>query len=360
MALVLLVVATAGPGAVPRQTAGLILGSAGPSFTVNGTPRFLVFVSYFDALEAATLDADLGYLAGRVDGVRVFANWWDFAGTGPCRLRFSPGTVVGVGTDGRVSVRPDRLARLRTVLDRARAHGLLVDLTFAAEPVEGLSALAAGPDRRVCPPAGFTNTVRWRPYAEAVGRVAEALRGPDYRHVFFDLQNEAGHRLNGARPADLALLVDEVRRADPDRLLSVSMFDPDAARQARLVARLNLACLNFHDWPRGPGWGARTASQVRKFRTALDRIGLHLPIYAGEPDADAYGGGPAVFETSLNGARSAGAAAWTFHTRAGHDLSKGSFEGALPAVGRAFLGALRAPDRPFAARGARAVPLGVN
>jgi hypothetical protein len=361
LAVVLLALAaTPGLNAVPGQTGALVLGTSGTSFTVDGASRFLVFVSYFDALDATALDTDFEYLAGRADGVRVFANWWDLAAPGPCRLRFSPGTVIGVGPDGSVAVRPDRLARLKIVLDRARAHGLLVDLTFAAEPVEGLSALEPDPEGRVCPSAGFTNTVRWRPYAEAVARVATALDGPEYRHVFFDLQNEAGHRLNGAGPADLALLADAVRRADPDRLLSVSMFDPDGVRQARLVARLKLACLNFHDWPRGPGWGVRTEGQVEKFRSALDRRGLRVPVYAGEPDADAYGAGTAEFRASLLGARSAGAAAWTFHTRAAHDLSRSSFVGALDADGRAFLDVLRPPGGPIVPGGSRVRPLGVN
>ncbi len=322
-------------------TAGgaLVLGTSGSRFTVDGTSRFLVFVSYFDAMDAKDLDADLDYLAGRVDGVRVFANWWNFADTKTCRLRFSPGTLIGVDADGRVSVRPDRLERLKTVLDAARAHGLLVDLTFAAETVQGLSTLDAGPDGAVCPPDDFTNTVRWREYAPAVGAVAAALEAPRYRHVLFDLQNEAGHRLNGATADDLALVADAVRRADADRLLSVSMFDPDASRQVAVVERLHLACLNFHDWPRGRGWGERTGDQVRKFRGALDRAGLRIPIYDGEPDAGAYGQGPAEFRASLRGARTAGAAAWTFHTRAAHDLSGRTLEQALDAAARTFLDA---------------------
>ena len=56
----------------------LRLGTSGGAFTVDGAPRFLTFASYFDALDAGSLDADLDYLAARVNGIRIFADWWDF------------------------------------------------------------------------------------------------------------------------------------------------------------------------------------------------------------------------------------------------------------------------------------------
>ena len=319
------------------NTTAVQLGARGAAFTVNGRPRFLVFISEFDVLDSTSVDADFEYLASRVDGVRVFANWWDFEGDGPCRLRFSPRTVVGVGPGGGVFVRPDRLARLKAVLDSARAHGLVVDLTFAAEPVEGLSTLRADADGKVCQQRGTVNRVRWRDYAGTLAAVAQALKGPDYAHVLFDLQNEAGHPMNGATEPDLAMLAEAVRATDGSRLLTVSSFDPDPAHQVSVVRDLRLAALNFHDYPRGAGWGRRTAPQVEKFRGALDAAGLHVPIYAGEPDADGYGHGAEEFRDSLTGAERAGAAAWTFHTRAGHDLGTRTFRDALGSDARGFL-----------------------
>jgi hypothetical protein len=40
-------------------------------------PKFLLFVSYFDALRASDLAGDLDYIANRMqfDGVRVLVNW---------------------------------------------------------------------------------------------------------------------------------------------------------------------------------------------------------------------------------------------------------------------------------------------
>ena len=52
-----------------------MLGVEGPRFTVDGAPRFLLVVSYFDALRAsdATLAADFAWLRRHgIDGVRIF------------------------------------------------------------------------------------------------------------------------------------------------------------------------------------------------------------------------------------------------------------------------------------------------
>jgi hypothetical protein len=327
----------AAPAPAPRA---LTLGIAGRQFTVNGTPRFLTFVSYFDALDATALDGDLARLARSVDGIRIFANWWDLAGGDGCRFTFSPRTLFEARADGSIGVRADRLERLRDVLARARHHGLVVDLTFAADPIEGASNLTRGGDGRVCPPAGFRNEVRWPAMAAAIGETTRALARPEFDHVFFDLQNEAGHDYNRARPQDLRLLVDAARKADSSRLISVSMFNPDADRQAAIVGELGLSMLNFHDVPRGRGWGARTGGHVRRFRAALTRAGLDVPIYAGEPDRQAYGRGIEEFMESLAGAKAAGAAAWTFHTTAAYDLRGSSLDGRMDGTTRQVLAAL--------------------
>ena len=325
------------PGAQPLE---LRLGTKGAAFTVNGEPRFLVLVSYFDAMDATALDADLSMLAKSVDGIRMFANWWDMAAGEGCRNAFSPGTLFGPGAGGRLVVRPERLARLKQVLARARVHGLIVDLTFAADPVAGASKLASNDAGRVCPPAGFRNEVNWAAVAAAVGETAAALSSPEFDHVFFDVQNEAGHDFNRAGREDLRRLVDAVRKASPRRLVSVSMFDPDADRQAAMVKDLGLSMLNFHD-ARGDGWGARTAGHVTRFREAVARAGLDVPVYAGEPDAGAYGHDVAEFKAAVTGARSAGAGAWTFHTRVAYDLKSASLDQRLDPLTRRVLGALR-------------------
>jgi hypothetical protein len=338
-ALAVALLAAAG-AVLSTAAAPLTLGTAGERFTVNGTPRFLVLTSYFDALDAAALDDDLAMLARSVDGVRIFANWWDVRDDGDCRNKFSPGGVIERADDGGARVRPAGLDRLRHVLRRARAHGLIVDLTFAADTVRGASELREDERGRVCPPAGFKNAVDWVGIAAAVGEVARALAADEFDHVFFDLQNEAGHDWNRATDDDLAKLVEAVRAEAPKRLISVSSYDPDADRQAARVRALKLSMLNYHDVPRGKGWGGRTAGHVRRFRQALERVGVVVPVYAGEPDPNGHGRGTREFETAVTGARSAGAGAWTLHHRGAYRLDDRALARQLDPVSRQVLAAL--------------------
>lgn len=331
--------AAAGP--VPSNAAApLTLGTSGEQFTVNGTPRFLVLTSYFDALDAAALDEDLAMLARSVDGVRIFASWWDVRADGDCRNAFASRGLIEMTGKGVARARPEAFGRLQHVLRRAREHGLVVDLTFAADTVRGASRLAANDQGRVCPPPGFENTVDWPAMAEVMGEVAEALAADEFDHVFLDLQNEAGHDWNRATDDDLARLVRAVRARAPKRVISISSYDPDADRQARRVRALKLSMLNFHDVPRGEGWGARTAGHVRKFRTALQRAGVAVPVYAGEPDPDDHGHGTREFEQAIRGARDAGAGAWTFHHRDAYRLDDHALARGLDPVSRQVLAAL--------------------
>jgi hypothetical protein len=326
---------------VANVSVPLTLGVSGDRLTVNGEPRFLVIVSYFDALDAKSLDADLGALARSVDGIRIFANWWDVTPEGKCRHAFTDRTLFEQTEAGAIRLRPERLARLQDVLRSARRHGLVVDLTFASEPVRGTSRLTetVNKDGRACPEPGFRNVVDWAAVAPAFGEAAAALAADEFDHVFFDLQNEAGHALNMARDADLARLVSAVREKDPKRLLTVSSDSRNAEEQAARVRALKLSILTFHG-ERGEGWGKRTAGEVRKFHAALARAGTPVPIYVGEPDPLDHGRGDREFRESVTGARQAGAAAWTLHTRAGFQLDDQPLGDRLDPVTRQVLDAL--------------------
>jgi hypothetical protein len=79
---------------------------------------------------------------------------------------------------------------------------------------------------------------------------------------------------------------------------------------------------------------------VRKFRQALARAGAGVPIYVGEPDPRDHGQGDREFRESVTGARQAGAAAWTLHTRAGFQLDDDALADRLDPVTRRVLDAL--------------------
>jgi hypothetical protein len=319
------------------------LGVHGTRFTVAGTPRFIVLASYFDALDAAHLGEDLEWLRTRVDGVRLFVNWWDFDERRRCATRFSERTVMRVDSDGRVSIARDRLDRLRTVLQAIRQAGLVADVTFSYETVAGLSRLAGDDRGVVCgSSSSLVNRVRLDAYLPAVGEIARALAGRDYDHVLLDLQNESNGGWGRLTSADLVALAREVRQAAPERLITASSFDPRPDRQVPLVERAKLDVLTFHDWPRDKRWPERTGSEINAFRSTLDRAGLQVPILAGEPPWHSYGRGAEAFRTALETARRAGAAGWTLHTHAGFRLDDARFVDGLDPAAREFLDRLAA------------------
>ena len=97
--------------------AAQMLSIQGDRFAVNGQQRFLVFITYFDALDVpdGQLDADLGNLhdAVHIDGIRIFPNWWGQSSRGSSG-RFLTGSTV---MDGAGNVRFDLWNKLLRILE---------------------------------------------------------------------------------------------------------------------------------------------------------------------------------------------------------------------------------------------------
>lgn len=303
------------PAQAPQQpSATPVLGISGTQFTVGGTPRFLLFVSYFDAMRAGDLDGDFKYIRrGGFDGIRVFPNWHHY--------------VTGAAADDdalftkRGTIREERWPAFLRVLERAAAHGLLVDVSFTRETITGLSH---------------------EHYGEQLREVTAALRGK-YPHVLFDVQNE--FPIHMRQPEVEALLRTYVRPADPDRIVTASLDSgsmPQPAPAARVAAALGLPVLAYHEARDKETW--YTAEQAKRVVGAL-QAGLghaRVPIYLQEPMAVATlcppRCGPGDWDSGRLHARDAaraaqrfGAAAWTFHTRSTFDLASISFVGRLQA-----------------------------
>jgi hypothetical protein len=293
---------------------------SGDAFTVDGQPRFLLFVSYFDALDAsdAVLDEDFqNFTSHGIDGVRIFANWWDCTSMDACTTP-SPRTLM----DTAGALRLPQLERLRRVLARAASQHLLVDLTFTRETVrEGDRQLdVAGYDR------GLLAITR-----ELTGKAP---------HVLFDLQNEV--EIHGFGPSsetagNLVRTRAELKQRDPSRVIVASTGSMDLVRQ--ISARGGLDAMAFHD-PRVRDWWTRTKTVVRDLK-AIDK----RPIYLQEPTASQQAGARSGrddtdvehFRDALRDARAAGAAAWTFHTRKGFRLDERSFTSQQEPGEREFL-----------------------
>ncbi len=317
------------PSAPAARAQPPVLGVDGARFTVDGKPRFLVLVSYFDALRAsdATLEADFAWLRRHgIDGVRIFPNWWRCAAVRQCGGHAGDDTLM---TAPGGALRPAVLARLRAALAAAGRHGLVVDLSFARETVRD----AKGGELPA--PA----------YGEALAAAVRAL-GPT-PHVMIDLQNEVyQNRLFAERPAEDAPRVAALaRRVDGgSRIVFVSTNTPEAERYTYCgVAGCPLDVLAVHD-AREPDWHDRTPAVVRDL-VALGARHQPRPVYLQEPQAWQDERAPDRVERFLDAAaraRRAGGAAWTFHTRSAFILRDGrSLTGQLDAGERAVLEQIR-------------------
>jgi hypothetical protein len=105
--------------------AAQMLSIQGDRFAVNGQQRFLVFITYFDALDVpdGQLDADLGNLhdAVHIDGIRIFQNNFG-AHHSPRPATSSSSAGTGTTASRRSTSRPARpSSSTRTGTTRVRS-----------------------------------------------------------------------------------------------------------------------------------------------------------------------------------------------------------------------------------------------
>jgi hypothetical protein len=305
----------------------------GPMFTVNGEKKFLVFVSYFDALDSTTanLRSDFVALSKRgVDGVRIMPNWWGKTSTESPNT-YSTRTVISAAGAAI------NLAKLRNVLDIARDAGLVVDLSFTFETLHACpKAPCAVSDR----PA---NPLTVRQMGVALAAIARDLgsRGPAYAHVLFDIQNESNLWAAKDRELDAAAVGEiaaAIHAADPKRIVTASrdqnITPADTAAFAD-AAKIDVA--TWHE-SRMASWWTHTADWIAAMRGRSTK-----PVYLQEPEPHRRDGiwTLAGIKANMLAAKAGGAAAWCFHTHAGYYLDDGSswFKHLAPEES-AFLGSL--------------------
>ena len=277
-------------------------------FAIDGARRFLTFITYFGGSGALDADADFAFLAAAgFDGVRIWPNSPD----GPSLMR----------ADGTLD--PAALAHLSWILERARAHRLVVDITFTAEHVAGLDRTRFG---------------------DAIVAVTRALAHHD--HALFDIQNERNVYGPASRPLavnDVRAIAAAVKHVHPWRIVTASnapgMSAPDAAQ---FTADAQLDVTAYHD-PRTADWHtfARIDATVRALRSNGRPAYLQEPTRFPFPSTDRA----AYFRDARANAERAGAAAWCFHTDFGFDLRNVRFVDRLqsrPEPEWAFVTSLRA------------------
>lgn len=272
-----------------QRSAGIQLGVDGSRFTVDGRPAFLLGASYYGALgaEKDRWQSDLEQLRRlRYNWVRVWAVWPAF-----------DDDVSAV--DSRGQPRERYLHRLQELVGLCDQLGLVVDVTLSRKhPLES----------RAC----FES-------AEALRRAAITLVRElrPHRNWYLDLANE--RNIRDARfvgMAELAAMVREIRRHDPNRLLTASHageLSRDDLRAYLEEAKIDFLSVHL---PRQSGQPRQGAEQTRQYRRWLEEMKRPVPLHHQEPFRRDYGRWqPQVedFLEDLRGALSAGAAGWCFH-----------------------------------------------
>jgi len=288
---------------VPARASAQRLTVQGDRFAVDGVPRFLTFISYFDGMEALDVEGDLAFLHGKgFDGVRVW-----------------PSGVGLIRRDGTLDA--GRLSRLLFILDAARKVRLIVDVTFAAEQVAGLDAARSR--------AGIAATAR-------------AIAG--FENALIDIQNERdiyGPFVRSLSAADVAATAAAIKQADPQRIVTASNSPGlTPAQAARFTIDTGLDVTAYHD-DRVPNWYER--GRLQSIVSALRDNGR--PAYLQEPTRWPFPSTDRAeyFLQARANAKLAGAAAWCFHTDFGFDVRDARFQDRLasrPEPEWAFVNAL--------------------
>ena len=270
----------------------LTLGKSGDRLTINGTPTFLLMISYFDAMGASdvNLNSDFANLLSRgFNGIRILPNWPPLSST----------TIPQTNKlmDGSGNLRSGRLSALINIIQRAQNYGLIVDITFTRETISGLSA------------------------AEFRDGIISATQGLlPYRNIYFDIQNEADHdgtTCGTARlcPSEARQIRDAVKAVDPQRIVTVSL-NSDSNNEPSYIIN---GAMDFH-----PAHGPfSTLSGTRAFVAGEKTAVPGLPVHLQEPDrcrSNPCGYTASQFFTAAQDAKCAVAAGWTFHTSAGYNL----------------------------------------
>ena len=299
---------------------------SGSQFAIDGLPQFLVFVSYFGALRHSdsTLELAFAYLSSvGVRGIRVFPNWWQNIQDGVC----IPDADTLMLPDSSGALSQAQLERLHRVIDLADRNGIVVDVSFAIEPVPEVS---------------------YDGYRKALLMAYDSLgRHPN---VIVDLQNEFNLAVEACRkpaisPAQMGELLHDLRSSRPAGtvpIITVASADPNVhgAEAGGFAETFGFDAVAYHDPRRYPTtaypgeeacaanslaaslkWVRCTCQRVNDVQFATAR-----PVYLQEPGqsnlvppadpADAAYSDNYLLEAVAR-AKASGAAAWTLHTEGG-------------------------------------------
>ncbi len=281
--LPLLCVASLLPG---RAQAATVLGIEGTRFTLDGKPTFLLGISYYGGLGATEdfIRRDLDDLQRYgFNWLRVWATWG---------LRDAE--VSAVDAQGRA--REPFLGRLRWLVAECDRRGLIVDVTLTRDAGGRLPDFAA--------------------HRQAVATLVETLKAR--RNWYLDLANERDIRDGRYVPvAEINTLREQVRRLDPQRLVTASFGGHDLSeedvRTSLVTAGLDFLCPHR---PRHAESPQQTEARTRALLALMRKLGPVAPVHYQEPFRRGYTQWEPVaadFLADLRGAAAGGAAGWCLH-----------------------------------------------
>jgi len=275
------------------QDSTTTLGLACERFTINGQATFLLGFSYFAALGAPEdfVRKDLDDFQQRgFNWLRIFATWNSF------------GTNISAVDSGGHARKPF-IDKLTAIVDECDRRELIVDITLA----RGKGLL---PD--------------FNSHKVAVKTLVATLRL--HRNWYLDLANE--HDVRDERyvsAEELKILRAEVRKLDPNRLVTASFGGHDVGREEiREAMQTGLDFLCPHR-PRDAKSAGQTLSKTRDCLALLKEASAVRPVLYQEPFRRGYTDWEPKagdFSLDLTGAIQGGAAGWCFHngsTRRGRE-----------------------------------------
>jgi hypothetical protein len=314
---------------------GQTLARQGDRFTVDGVQKFLLFVSYFDAMHrsradgpaAKGLNEDFAYLKSKgIDGVRILPNWSQSTNLPQCDNATDEVKLFSAGG----AIRNWDL--FHRVLKAAHANGLLVNVTF---------------DR-----ATYDTKIPLGAYKAAIVSVTARLKADTalnegHRHVLFDVQNEflaTGGKFDPDPDRGRAVareIVKEVHHVDPLRIVSASQGGAPVTQPAdegSFARDYGMDFVAYHE-SRSNDWytedtirqklapiKARLVSSLRPVVFQESMPWRSIPCSSQTADAT-----PGHARAAAKWAKRHGAAAWTFHTRDSFLLESSTLKAKLEA-----------------------------
>jgi hypothetical protein len=308
-------VASATPTAPAGGSATVLSILSDGKFALNGVPKFLLCFSYYDISNYKTADID----ALAADGFNCLTAVADSV----YRATDEAGANTNSAYNANGTMKAAKVTAIEAAIDYADSKGMIVDLTCMLADIDGNNTAAwitvAG-DRTT----GMTNCIN---SFKANG------------NIMFSLWNEHNYGSVVDTHAEVGAFMVTARAACPTCILFYSSsdnigVDADAhiwtTRSGSVVDTANVNAeladgvnvIAPHD-DRQAGWNLLTTARVANLRAYLNSIGRqNVAILMEEPGREGSGGlgSAALYITTVQDAKAAGASGWDFHNDAAFDL----------------------------------------